>query len=203
MEVIIVAKTHMRNAACVGGFEIATKKSVRLLTSNGENQPSNTELEVGQIWNIEYSVRAQLIAPHVEDVQINGKNFIRTQNSVGEFLKNNATIWRGDPRAIFEGKVHFGRAQSGYITNNGGIPSQSVGFWLADKDLELTILDDQKHYYYFGDGGEIFAFPYVGYSPVVETIKKGTLIRVSLARWWKPNERVEEKRCYCQLSGWY
>lgn len=203
MEVLIAAKTHMRNAACVGGFEIATKKNVRLLTSNGENQPSNTELEVGQIWNIEYSVRPQLIAPHVEDVQINGKNFIRTQNSVGEFLKNNATIWRGDPRAIFEGKVHFGRAQSGYITNNGGIPSQSVGFWLADKDLELTILDDQKHYYYFGDGGEIFAFPYVGYSPVVETIKKGTLIRVSLARWWKPNERVEEKRCYCQLSGWY
>ena len=203
MQVLIVAKTHMKNAACVGGFEISSKRDVRLLTANGENQSSNTDLEVGQIWNIEYSDRSQLIPPHFEDVQIIKREFVKIQNSVGDFLKSNATIWRGDPRILFEGKVHFGRGQSGYITNEGGIPSQSVGFWLADKDLELTILDDQKHYYYFGEGGEIFAFPYVGYSGIVGTIKIGTLIRVSLARWWKPNERVEEKRCYCQLSGWY
>jgi len=203
MQVLIVAKTHMRNAACVGGFEISSKRNVRLLTIDGENQPSNTDLEVGQIWNVDYTDRPQLTPPHVEDVQITKREFVKTQSSVGDFLKSNATIWRGDPRAIFEGKVHFGRAQSGYITNKGGIPSQSVGFWLSDKDLELTILDDQKHYYYFGESGEIFAFPYVGYSKTVETIKTGALIRVSLARWWRPNERVEEKRCYCQLSGWY
>src|SRR6478736_8103676 len=117
MQVLIVAKTHMRNAACVGGFEISSKRNVRLLTIDGENQPSNTDLEVGQVWNADYIDRPQLTLPHVEDVQIIKREFVKTQNSVGDFLKSNATIWRGDPRAIFEGKVHFGRAQSGYVTN--------------------------------------------------------------------------------------
>jgi hypothetical protein len=80
MEVLIVAKTHMRNAACVGGFEISSKRNVRLLTADGENQPSNSDLEVGQIWNIDYADRPQLTPPHVEDVQIIKREFVRTQN---------------------------------------------------------------------------------------------------------------------------
>ena len=203
MEVLIVAKTHMKNSACVGGFQISTKRNVRLLTSKGDNQPVDTDFEIGQIWNIDYTDRTQITIPHIEDVLISKKEFIQYQDSVGKFLTDNAIIWRGMPTNIFDGKVHFERARSGYITSKSGLPSQSVGFWIADRDLELTILNDQKHYFYFGDDGGIFVFPYVGYSRVIETIKSGTVIRVSLARWWRPNERVEEKRCYCQLSGWY
>jgi hypothetical protein len=203
MEALIVAKTHMRNASCVGAFELSTGKNIRLLDSYGDNQPSNVDFEVGQIWDLDYSVRTTLTAPHNEDVLVSGKRLIRTQNNLNTFLINNAPIWRGNPTNIFEGKVHFGIGKSGYITNRGGVPSRSVGFWLPDNDLEFTILDDQKHYFYFGENNDICAFPYVGFAHNVETIRQGTLIRVSLARWWKPSAKVEELRCYCQMSGWY
>ena len=203
MEVLIVAKTHMKNAACVGALEISTRKNIRLLNDGGDNQPPNTDFQVGQIWDIEYTVRGNLIPPHNEDVIISKKKYLRTQNNLNTFLKNNANVWSGDPTSIFENKVHFGIGKSGYVTNQVGVPSQSVGFWLPDKDLEFTILDDQKHFFYFGEYNDLCAFPYVGYAPIIDKIKMETLIRVSLARWWKPNPTIPETRCYCQLSGWY
>lgn len=47
--------------------------------------------------------------------------------------------------------------------------------------------------------------PYVGFEPAVDLIPKGTLVRVSLARWWRPHDSPPdmEERCYLQLSGWY
>ncbi|MFH1320564.1 MAG: hypothetical protein ABII90_07920 [Bacteroidota bacterium] len=42
---------------------------------------------------------------------------------------------------------------------------------------------------------------YVGFQNPVDKIPAGTLVRISLARWWSPNE--DEERCYLQLSGWY
>jgi hypothetical protein len=203
MEVLIVAKTHMKNAACVGGLEVSTRKNLRLLNNNGDNQPANTDFQVGQIWDIEYSLRDNIILPHSEDVIISKKRYLRTQSNLSSFLKNNAIVWSGDQSSIFENKVQFGIGKSGYVTNIVGLPFQSVGFWLPDQDLELTILDDQKHFFYFGDHGNICAFPYVGYAPTIDKIKKGTLVRVSLARWWKPSPAIQEMRCYCQLSGWY
>ncbi len=46
MDVIIVSKTHMSSAACVGGV-LANGRFVRLLNSEGYNQDSDTDLEVG------------------------------------------------------------------------------------------------------------------------------------------------------------
>lgn len=203
MEVLIVAKTHMRNAACVGALELSTKKNLRLLINNGDNQPADTDFEVGQVWDIEYSVRTNLVAPHNEDVIVSKKKFLRTQNNLNSFLIDNATVWSGDTKKIFEGKVHFTMGKSGFVTSKAGVPSRSVGFWLPDQNLELTILEDGKHYFYFGEYNQVDAFPYVGYAKAIDQIKKGTLVRVSLARWWKPSAAIEEKRCYCQLSGWY
>jgi hypothetical protein len=28
-------------------------------------------------------------------------------------------------------------------------------------------------------------------------------MRISLARWWKPDDSELSERCYLQLSGWY
>ena len=176
-----------------------------LLILGGGNQSKETEFEVGQIWDIQYRSRSTLTSPHNEDILIDSKRFLRTQNNINSFLKANAPIWRGSPNDIFENKLLFTTGQSGYITSRVGIPNQSVGFWIPDTQLELTILSDKKHYFYFSDenGPRIYAFPYVGFTPVINTIPKDTIIRVSLARWWSPNPNTQEKRCYCQLSGWY
>ena len=56
MEILIVAKTHMKNAFCVGAYDITNKRNIRLLTSNELNQPTDTQFNVGQLWNMEYII---------------------------------------------------------------------------------------------------------------------------------------------------
>jgi hypothetical protein len=203
MEVLIVAKTHMKDAACVGAFELSTKKNIRLLTNEGKNQPKDVNFNVGDVWEIEYVPKQTILPPHYEDVLVINKKFIRKQQHMNSFLLANAPIWRGGTEALFDGLLIFEQNSSGYITNNHGIPKQSVGFWLPDQDIELTIFNDKRHYFYFVENG-VDSIPYVGYEPPIDTIPQGTLIRISLARWWKvPKVNITELRCYCQLSGWY
>ena len=38
---------------------------------------------------------------------------------------------------------------------------------------------------------------------ILPIIPKGKIIRLSLAKWWKPEDSDIELRCYLQLSGWY
>jgi hypothetical protein len=203
MEVLIVAKTNMKDTACIGAFELATKKNIRLLTQDAKNQPKEVNFNVGDIWDIEYTPRQAITAPHYEDVLVSSHKFVRKQDKLNTFLLNNAPIWRGGTNVLFDGLLKFDHNSSGYINNKGGVPKQSVGFWLPDKDIELTIFQDKRHYFYFVDNG-VNSIPYVGYQKLIETIKQGTIIRISLARWWKvPIVSVTELRCYCQLSGWY
>ena len=65
MDVIIVSKTHMTNSTCVGGLS-ADGKFLRLLDSKGYNQPTDTDFEIRQVWDIEFEARTNLEPPHVE-----------------------------------------------------------------------------------------------------------------------------------------
>ncbi|RLD55183.1 MAG: hypothetical protein DRJ01_16985, partial [Bacteroidetes bacterium] len=65
MEVLIVAKTHMKNAFCIGSYDLTNKRNVRLLTSTEANQPLDTEFKIGQIWEIDYIVRSSIVNPHI------------------------------------------------------------------------------------------------------------------------------------------
>ncbi len=200
MNVLIVAKTHMSQAFCVGAYDIDNKRNVRLLTSSGKNQDTNTPFEVGQVWGIHYIPKSNIQTPHVEDVLVQKQEYLRSIDNLPEYLFNEVPIWKGNPTSIFGGKINFPIGRSGFLEQQNFTFRQSVGFWIADKDLELTILKDKKHYLYFGD--QVFSFPYVGVANKEDKILAGTIIRVSMARKWSPNNRLK-KSCYCQLSGWY
>lgn len=202
-EVLIVAKTYMKNAFCVGAYDITNKRNIRLFTCKCENQPIDTEFNVGQVWGMEYTNRADIIKPHTEDVLVQTTSFIKNIENISNFLFENMPIWRGNPTKVFDGLINFPYARSGRLELENAHLAQSVGFWAADKKLDLSILDNKKHYLYFGKGQEIFCFPYTGSIDKVETIPKGTLIRVSLTRWWSPPSVNIAKGCYCQISGWY
>lgn len=201
MEVLIIAKTHMRNAFCVGAYDITNKKNIRLLTSNEENQPLDTQFNIGEVWEVEYIERPNIVKPHVEDVLVKKATYIRDINNMYEFLMQNVNIWKGGPEIIFNGQINFPIGKSGFLEQKKSSLGQSVGFWMPDSDIELTILEDKKHYLYFGR--QVFSFPFVGSINKIETIPKGSILRVSLTRWWSPNPDKFEKRCYCQLSGWF
>lgn len=212
MEVIIVSKTHMSNAACVGG--LATNgRYVRLLDENGHNQPIDTDFDIRQVWSIEYNER-QNTAPHIEDVLITSKTLKGTLKSELTMLQMiqrfNAPIWRGSPDVLFDGLLNWTNNGSGYINEEGGISQHSVGFWISNQPLRRNILRGQRddgiewestRYNYPNINGWR-NLPYVGFEGAIEIIPAGTLLRVSLARWWNRNGQTED-RCSLQLSGWY
>jgi hypothetical protein len=202
MKVLIVAKTHMSHAMCIGALTAEGNKNLRLLTPGGYNQPVDTEYEVGQVWDIDYTPRYEITAPHCEDVLVHHSDYVYTARSVNQALLKRIHPWEGGFRDLFEGCIRFTTNGSGYISKRFGVPSQSVGFWMISRPMKLYEYAD-KHYYTFD--GQRARLPYVGDDDFQDTIPAGTILRISLARWWRPEEAdtTLESRCYLQLSGWY
>lgn len=220
MDVVIVSKTRMSKAICVGGV-LANGKFVRLLDSNGYNQSIDTELNIGDVYTITFEERQQRRPPHTEDILIFSKIYKFSFESVERmvfYLKNklNINIWKGNIDSVFEGKLQWtnGNNGSGYVSGLGKIPNQSTGFWILDHNLIRNDFNDKIRYKYQflspSSNNEIDLIrkslqtkyiPYVGLQEPLTIIEKGTLVRLSLARWWSPNN--DEERCYLQLSGWY
>jgi hypothetical protein len=204
MDLIIVSKTHMTNAACIGA--LATNgKYIRLLNEGGYNQPIDTEFEVRQVWEVEFEERIDKKPPHIEDVIIKYKKLkgtLKDELTMVQMVQRfNAPIWRGSPDVLFDGLLQWTDSGSGYVPENGIIPNKSVGFWIPDRELTKKIFYEKVRYNY-PKITNWRSLPYVGFEEAVEIIPAGTLVRVSLARWWDTNGTTEE-RCSLQLSGWY
>lgn len=204
MDVIIVSKTHMSNAACVGGLA-ANGKFLRLLDQNGYNQQTDTDFKVRQVWSIEYQERPNLKSPHVEDVLVVTKTLKGTLKNELTMLRMverfKAPIWRGGTDILFDDCLLWTDNGSGYISIDGDIPEYSVGFWIPDRSLTKRIFYEKVRYNYPNTNGWR-SLPFVGFQKAIEVIPAGTLLRVSLARWWDTNGKTED-RCSLQLSGWY
>ncbi|MDR1121183.1 MAG: hypothetical protein LBM08_09730 [Dysgonamonadaceae bacterium] len=202
MEVLILSKTRMNGGKCCVGGIASDGNYVRLLTSWGENQPGDTDLDISQIWEIDYTDRPYKMPPHVEDVLVQTKQFVgklSTETSVGRHIQQlGVQIWEGHPNVLFDAQIKWTNSGSGYI-NEEAIPTHSVGFWISDRNLFRQDYYGKLRYTYPAQYQKI---PYVGYQQPINNIPAGTLLRVSLARWWQQDERTEQ-RCYLQLSGWY
>lgn len=207
--VLIVAKTHLGpEKACVSGLTRQTNKSVRLLTRNGSHQPADTPFEVGQVWEIESRRATHTTPPHVEDVRVFGEKYVGQQPDMRKTLLNRVHPWSGELCQLYDGLLVIGE-RGAYITRSNGIPRCSTGYWFPGRSLTLSRIDDRIYYeieYEFDQGSEHrigkLRVRYVGYAEPIVEIPSKTLVRVSLARWWRLLERDEE-RCYLQLSGWY
>jgi hypothetical protein len=203
MDVLIVAKTNWGAYFCIGGIEIQTNKYIRLMDLNGGYQPSNTPFKVGQIWDITHKPTPG-VPPHVEDVQITSQRYIDTVIP-NQYILDNCKIWQGDLNEIYDSKLKWENG-SGFLSDPNNLPANSVGFWQTDKDLILNYSYGKYSYKY--NYNNIFKkdkkMPYKGEIQPIATIPAGTLIRLSLAKWWNPPDKpTMEKRCYLQLSGWY
>ncbi len=203
MDVLILSKTHMNGGKCCVGGITGNGRYVRLLTRLGENQPENTDFAPRQVWKIEFSERENTYPPHVEDVLIQTKELKGTLNNeikIVDFIKQRRIpIWQGPPDKLFDNLIKWTNSGSGYI-NRHEIPNHSVGFWISDQELSQREFNGIRYNYPNINGWRSLKF--VGFETPVEKIPKGTLLRVSLARWWKQDDSSEE-RCYLQLSGWY
>ena len=64
--------------------------------------------------------------------------------------------------------------------------------------------NEQKTKYDYRDStGKWYHITYVGIDKLPDTIPAGSLIRLSLAHWWHPENTDTVDRCFLQLSGVY
>lgn len=201
MEVLILSKTKYGNTqVCVGGICITSRQFVRLLNHGGYYQPANTQFNIGEIWEISFTVNTNRREPHNEDVTIHSYKLLRKIYQLETYIKNmGVPIWKNNIINIFDGKILWQKNGKGYFSEKiQNYPSHSVGFWIADADLTYS-----NGSYIYENNGVLKQIVYKGNQIALQVIPKGRLLRLSLAKWWKPDDSDIEARCYLQLSGWY
>lgn len=198
MNVLVVARTMMGDHRCIGAIG-DDGRSLRLLTREGYNHFSSASYRVGETWEMDLEFPTGLKPPHVEDARILRERGVGQVPNLRDHLLGRVNPWRGGISGIFDGLLRFTGKGTGFISESTGVPAGSTGFWLSDRPL--TRDSDGKTFTYADDR----RLSYVGESPSPVVIPAGSLVRVSLARWWKPPNADEtfEQRCYLQLSGWY
>lgn len=205
MEVLILSKTkYGTTQVCVGGICIRNKQFVRLLNQGGYYQPANTPFNIGDIWDVSFSINSNRREPHNEDVTIHNSHFVKKIYPLATYIKSmGVSIWQNDISNIFEGKILWTNNGKGYFSENiKNYPAHSVGFWILDIELVYEQVGVQEFYTY-RKNGILRQIVYKGNQAPLPRIPSGKLIRFSLAKWWAPPDGNMEARCYLQLSGWY
>lgn len=212
-EVLIVSKTKMSKGVCVGAIKLDTGDLIRIHNERGANLGFDAPYEIGEIWVVQgepaWNVRPR---PHVEDWQISPCNKSGDAMTLGQMvdrikqyrLKLGGRFTDGSLRETFEGTLSSRFCMDGtssVVVRKDRIPSFSTQFWMPDKPLRLMQKGDKSYYIYEASKPPI-RIAYVGFQKSVEEIPAGTLVRLSLANWWRQNDNSEEC-CYLQLSGWY
>lgn len=199
--VLIVSRTNMSGGnVCVGGLIAQGAKNVRLLTSLGANQPSTAPFQVGEFWDMALTSRPRCIPPHVEDMLVQSATNIGISNNIVKDINAVAPVYQGALSETFQGTLLTPRGRAWHIERSN-IPSSSVCFWKTPVALSLEAPFGKPKYHYNTPQEETY-LPFVGISAPQPIIPAGTLVRLSLARWWTP-EGQQDEHCYLQLSGWY
>ena len=202
MRVLIVGKTQMRaNIVCVGGWDLDNNISLRLLTADGRNHSSDTPYNIGDVWEMTYQARTHLDPPHNEDVLVTSARRIGPQGNLTATVRGITTPLRGSIEDLYQGFLQFPGNGTGYITRQTGIPTFSTQFWITDSRFVRNDFDAKIRYRY--EGTTIRNVTYKGLEDnPADIIPQGTLVRVSLARWYNYGDGPNPK-CYLQLSGWF
>jgi ATP-dependent DNA helicase RecQ len=203
MKVLIVAKTRQGSGACVGGITFEGQ-SVRLIAANAAAQErSGMEYAVGEVWEVDAMPAESVVAPHVENVVVRSKRRLAPMTNPIPFIEKHMPPVDGGPALLYDGLAQAAESGALYITGRAGVPPYSTMFWRPDQPLQRVEDGKRIRYRYpTDDGGRTLVF--VGFQEPPETIPAGTLLRVSLAHWWRPDEDEDgEHRCYAQLSGWF
>jgi len=201
MRVVVVAGTRMHGGTvCIGALS-DRGESLRLMTGNCGYHPTDCRYRVGEAWDVAVRACPDLQAPHLDDVAVLEARYLGMENELPAFILGRVTPWRGSIHVLFDGLIEFTTNGSGYISESTGLPRSSTGFWFPDHGLIFRA--QPRPAYYAGDGFRYLS--YVGTAAAVPVIRAGTLVRVSLAKRWRPPDAdfSFEYRCYAQLSGWY
>ena len=203
MKVLIVAKTRMGGGACIGAIT-EDGESVRLIPFNEDpHDGANREYEIGDIWEISSIPAKSLIPPHNENIVVYEKQHLLNTRELEGTIELLMPPKIGDPTVLYEGLLQSTENGALYIAKQNGVPPYSTTFWRPDQPLVRDTEGKRVRYRYPTENGD-FTLTFVGFQEPLEVIPAGTLVRVSLAHWWRPTDKLDtEECCYAQLSGWF
>lgn len=196
---------------CVGGVDVDYHRSVRLLTANGGHETAaDCPYEIWDIWDIDYYLSQRRPNPHTEDANVTRREKVDRVDapnlSINRFAgwleRARIPLFRGSLFSVFDGKLKLTDMDKLYISKED-VPAYSTCFWINDKRL-LGYYDSRGRWKYrYNNMSNMYGYTisYVGAGEPLDTIEEGSLIRLSLAHWWKPEDSDDEERCYLQLSG--
>lgn len=203
MKVLIVAKTRQGSGACIGGITFEGR-SVRLIAADAAfNEHVGLEYTVGEVWEVEGTAPHEIIPPHVENIVVQSKRRLGPMSNPERFIERHMRPRVGGPEVLYEGLAQAAPGGALAIAERSGVPPYSTMFWRPDQPLTRTQESKRLRYRYpTPDGGRTLTF--VGFQEPVEVIPAGALVRVSLAHWWRPDDRPDDElRCHVQLSGYF
>jgi hypothetical protein len=188
---------------CVGAHDLDDDfRSLRLLTKSGMNLSETAKVAIGDVLDLDYVDHEDPDPPHIEDVLVQGgkhHDHLESDDLRAEILEHIAP-WEGSPETIFDGRVagtHSGRV---YVPDDGPLPSHSTGYWIPDADLVQHEAFGKVKFLYTGSSS-IDELTWAGVEAPPDEIAAGTLVRVSLARWFNPS--TAPSGYYAQISGVY
>ena len=195
---------------CVGGVDVDYHRSVRLLTANGGHETAaDCPYEIWDIWDIDYYLSQRRPNPHTEDANVTRREKVDKVDapnlSINRFAgwleRARIPLFRGSLFSVFDGKLKLTDMDKLYISKED-VPAYSTCFWINDKRL-LGYESRGRWQYRYNNMSNRYGYTisFVGADEPLDTIEEGSLIRLSLAHWWKPEDSDDEERCYLQLSG--
>lgn len=197
--VVVVSRTRMHGGVCVGALVRDDMRMIRLCAPDGSHaQPHEAPYRIGDVWDLEFEDAPFVVPPHVEDVILHSGRFVAPQSGLGRYLRPRVEVYGGGPDVLFEGNLRFTPSGRGFIAREA-VPSMSVGFWAPDAALSGS--PGPKSAFRYENHGVIRTIAYVGDADPPSDIQAGSLLRVSLARWWAGEDGFGEERCWLQLSG--
>lgn len=210
-KILIVSRTRMGSKSrCIGGIDNKGRSYRLLKNQHGDIRAHwhvSEPFQIGEEYDMTLSRPSKISPPFKEDVIVRKWKKVSEGTNVEEYIKKIVTPWSGGPGSVFNGAL--GSTLNGSLfVSESKIPERSTWFWYPDKPLTHYKVRKEnwiRNYYTYPGNNKDFRFRYVGEETPIDQIPKGTMVRLSLAYWWKPDDVGDdcEERCYSQLSGWY
>lgn len=202
MNTVVVAKTRMGQNICVGAVHADSGDLLRLIPRVGATYHSWKEFkaDIGDLITVVGAKATTIDPPHVEDFLVDKWSQTGTRVDLAAWIRGKCRVWKGDRSCLFDGRLRFTSWGKGHIDRGDPLPANSVGFWEVPQSLTLDPSDKKR---YTLTGLLPLNAPYVGVPSAPSTIEKGRLVRVSLSRWWAPEDGSMPEACWLQISGCY
>ncbi len=217
MIAVVLAKTKMGKNICVGAAEVASGRPLRLIPAKQPDRKYGSWVRfdpaVGDTIELVGSPAPDIQPPHVEDFLVERFNRIGPLGQpLHEWIAKHCKVWTGPPACLFDGCLRVSGRGWRWLSRGPRMPAGSVGFWRLPFGLERADEGGKIRYCHragLGNASNINLSFVANDQIPPAVIAPGTLVRVSLARWWSPEgasegaENEEYEKCWLQLSRVY